>query len=72
VFGNIIIYPQLYLILKNKSAWDVSSSGFMGTFIFSVFGLIYGIFKKDTPMMISNALLGFGSLLIIIAIHIYK
>jgi uncharacterized protein with PQ loop repeat len=71
-FVNILIWPQLYTIIKNKSAWDVSLCGYVAALVFSILGLIYGIVKKDASIVIFNGLSSIGTLLIVIALSIYR
>ena len=72
MFGQILVYSQLYTIIKNRSAWDVSLTGFKVAFIFAFFFLIYGFIKKDTSLIIFNTFSGIGTLFVIIALFIYQ
>lgn len=72
IFVQIIMYFQMYCIIKNKSAWDVSYIGFVSGFIFAFGGLIYGLLKKEKQLFVLGAILSFSSFLVVVAIHIYQ
>lgn len=63
---------QMFLIIKNKSAWDVSYIGYVAAFIFAVCILIYGLLKKEKQLIAVSALLSFNSFLVAAAIFIYR
>jgi uncharacterized protein with PQ loop repeat len=72
IFGQIMLWPQLYLILKNKSAWDVSVNGFLGAFIFAFWCLVYSILKKDIQFILISGFLALSSFLVVISIFIFE
>ncbi len=62
VFGQILAYSQLYLIIKNKSAWDVSFFGFVSGFLFA--------FSKR--LITVSGISSIGAFLVVVAIFIYQ
>jgi uncharacterized protein with PQ loop repeat len=62
----------MYLIIKNKSAWDVSYTGYITAFILAFCGLLYGLLKKEKQLIAVSALLSFNSFLVAAAIFIYR
>ena len=69
--GNLMFYVQGYEIFYSRSAAAVSLSGFM----ISVFGLsswlIYGIYLKNTPLIVANAVGVVGAILVVSGILRY-
>lgn len=51
----------MYLIIKNKSAWDVSYTGYVTAFIFAFCSLLYGLLKKEKQLIAVSVLLSFNS-----------
>ncbi|MEO5592727.1 MAG: SemiSWEET transporter [Chitinophagaceae bacterium] len=48
--------PQAYKTIKTKSTSDLSVSTFSMLFIGTIFWFFYGIFIKDTPIMLANGI----------------
>jgi len=72
IFAQIIMFFQMYLIIKNKSAWDVSYTGYVIAFIFAFCNLLYRLLKKEKQLIAVSVLLSFNSFLVAAAIFIYR
>ncbi len=72
VAGQVLFYGQLYTIIINKSADNVSLLGFACGFVSQLSWLIYGYRLRDTPLIISGGLGAVGAILTIISIIIYN
>lgn len=72
IFGAFLFYSQFYTIVRNKSAQDVSLTGFICSFISVTSWLIYGLMLHDRPLIMSNIIASIGALLVVIAILIYQ
>jgi len=54
--------PQAYKTIKTKSTSDLSTSTFSMLFIGTICWFFYGIFIKDTPIMLANGITGYSDL----------
>lgn len=57
--------PQLVVIIKRKSAKDISIVMYEVLFIAQILWMIYGILKNDLQIILTNALTSFLTILII-------
>ncbi|MEC7784400.1 MULTISPECIES: SemiSWEET family sugar transporter [Leeuwenhoekiella] len=56
IFTTIAVLPQVYKVLRTKSAKDISLPMFMCLLIGVGSWTIYGILKEDWPIIITNGL----------------
>jgi len=57
--------PQLIKIIKNKKSNDVSLSMFVILAIAQILWVVYGIYRSDVQIIITNVIAGFITLFII-------
>ncbi len=72
IFGQLVFFAQAYKIFTTHHAGDVSLFGFCTGLVSVTSWLIYGIFIKDTPLVIANSVAVLGALLVVIGIFIYR
>jgi MtN3 and saliva related transmembrane protein len=69
VAGFLIVcsfIPQLILIIKHKSAKDISITMYIVLLIAQILWMIYGILKYDFQVILTNAITSLLTILIII------
>lgn len=69
VAGFLIVcsfVPQLVMIIKNKSAKDISVTMYIVLLIAQVLWMVYGVLKRDFQVIVTNAVTSFLTILIII------
>lgn len=69
VAGFLIVcsfVPQLVMIIKNKSAKDISITMYIVLLIAQILWMVYGILKHDFQVIITNAITTLLTILIII------
>lgn len=69
VAGFLIVcsfVPQLVMIIKNKSAKDISVTMYIVLLIAQVLWMVYGVLKRDFQVIVTNAVTTFLTILIII------
>jgi MtN3 and saliva related transmembrane protein len=69
VAGFLIVcsfVPQLIMIIKNKSAKDISVTMYIVLLIAQVLWMVYGVLKRDFQVIVTNAVTTFLTILIII------
>ena len=57
--------PQLVMIIKNKSAKDISITMYVVLLIAQILWMIYGILKHDFQVIVTNAITSLLTILII-------
>ncbi len=70
--GNLLFFFQAYKIISDQSAANISLIGFSISSIALTSWFLYGIFLKNIPMIIANAVGSIGSILVLICIIIYS
>lgn len=70
--GHFMFVLQTYKLWVSKSAEDLSLEGFIVSFFSLVSWLIYGLLKKDLPLIIVNIFGAVASLVCIISILILR
>lgn len=68
----VCLIPQLYRIIKNKSANDVSLIMYVLLFCAQILWTSYGVLKNDLQVTITNSISGFITTLIIFSSIYYK
>jgi MtN3 and saliva related transmembrane protein len=58
--------PQLIIIIKNKSAKDISITMYIVLLVAQILWMVYGILKSDFQVIITNAITSLLTILIII------
>jgi MtN3 and saliva related transmembrane protein len=71
VVGQMVFYAQAYKIFVSKSARDVSLLGFTFGFISVASWLVYGLIKRDQPLIIANSVAVVGAMAVLVGIGIY-
>jgi MtN3 and saliva related transmembrane protein len=71
VAGQLVFYGQAYKIFVYRSAHDVSLLGFTFGFISVASWLVYGLIKRDQPLIIANSVAVFGAMAVLIGIGMY-
>jgi MtN3 and saliva related transmembrane protein len=71
VVGQMVFYAQAYEIFASSSARDVSLLGFTFGFISVSSWLVYGLIKRDQPLIIANIVAVVGALAVLIGIGMY-
>ena len=69
--GQALFFFQAYKIFTNHSASDVSFHGFLAGLVSVTSWLIYGIWIKNTPLIMANLAACIGALLVIVGIVMY-
>lgn len=72
ILGPLMTVPQILLIWENKTAAGVSISSWLGFVAYNTVWLIYGITRKDPPIILSNSLWVFLQILVVISAIIYR
>lgn len=70
--GNLMFYVQGYEIFHTHSAGSISLSGFSISAIGLASWLAYGIYLKNTPLIVANAFGIVGALLVISGVLLYR
>ena len=70
--GQLAPYLQAYKTFTTESAGDLSIPAYVVVFISIVSWLLYGVFIKDYPLIISNIVGFIGTVIVIIGIIIYS
>jgi len=70
--GNLMFYMQAYKIFTTKNAVSISLLGFTFSFVALSSWLIYGIFLKNKPLIVSNLVGVVGTILVLIFTIIYS
>lgn len=70
--GQLLFYIQAITIFANKSAQDVSLTGFCVSLFALASWLIYGIILKNRVLIIANIVGCVGALLVILGVMIYQ
>jgi uncharacterized protein with PQ loop repeat len=65
-------FSQLYLIVKNQSAKDVSLFGFICSLVSGTSWLFYGLMVHDQPVIVTNAIGATLVALTIVAVLAYR
>ena len=55
VFTSVSLLPQLIKIVKEKKVEELSVGMFVSLMIGLVLWIIYGVLRKDSPIVITNA-----------------
>ena len=63
----ISLLPQLYTIIYNKSSKDISISMYLLLLIAQCLWFLYGLLKHDLQVLLTNAIAGVLTILIIVA-----
>jgi MtN3 and saliva related transmembrane protein len=71
VVGQMVFYAQAYKIFVSASARDVSLLGFTFGFISVASWLVYGLIKRDLPLIIANSVAVIGAMAVLIGIFMY-
>jgi len=71
LLGSLAYYIQAYKTFKIKKANDLAKISYLLSCFTSVNWLLYGIFNKDVPLVISGVISTIGSGLVIIGIILY-
>ena len=70
IFAGFLIVcsfvPQLIIIIKNKSAKDISITMYIVLLVAQILWMIYGILKYDFQVIVTNAVTSVLTILIII------
>ncbi|MFY9589256.1 SemiSWEET family sugar transporter [Rickettsia endosymbiont of Halotydeus destructor] len=69
--GNLMFYVQAYKIFTCKSASSVSLPAFTISAVALTSWLLYGIFLKNTPIIVANIVGLVGALIVLVAIMVY-
>jgi MtN3 and saliva related transmembrane protein len=64
--------PQVFTLIRHKSAKDISLPMFITLFTANILWLIYGLHLKDTPLIYTNGLAGLIALTNVILIIKYR
>jgi MtN3 and saliva related transmembrane protein len=68
IAGLLIILsliPQLVIIIRNKSAKDISVLMYIVLFVAQILWLVYGVLKNDLQVTITNVITSFITILVI-------
>ncbi len=68
IAGLLIIVsfiPQLFTIIKNRSARDISIAMYLLLLVAQILWMVYGILKSDLQIIATNAITAFLTILII-------
>lgn len=68
IAGLLIILsfiPQLVIIIRNKSAKDISVLMYIVLLVAQILWLVYGVLKNDLQVTITNAVTSFITILVI-------
>jgi MtN3 and saliva related transmembrane protein len=71
VVGQMVFYAQAWKIFASSSARDVSLLGFIFGFISVASWLVYGLIKRDQPLIIANSVAVLGAMAVLIGIGMY-
>lgn len=71
VVGQMVFFAQAYKIFSSKSAHDVSSIGFAFGLISVWSWLVYGLIRRDPPLIIANVVAVIGATAVLIGIGMY-
>ncbi len=71
VVGQMVFYAQAYKIFEARSARDVSLLGFTFGFISVASWLVYGLIKRDQPLIIANIVAVIGAMSVLTGIGMY-
>jgi MtN3 and saliva related transmembrane protein len=72
VLGQFMFFFQAYHIFVNRSAKDVSFSGFLVGFVAASSWLIYGLQIKNRVVIVSNVIALIGIFLILLGTILYS
>lgn len=65
-FTTMANIPQTYVIIRERSAHDVSATTYYLLLAGTLLWVTYGIFKSDWPIIISNGISSLTSIMILI------
>jgi MtN3 and saliva related transmembrane protein len=65
VFTTIANIPQAYIIIREKSAREVSATTYGILFLGTSFWVAYGILKEDWPIIVTNSISTLTSMIIL-------
>lgn len=68
---SINLFPQIYLIIKNKNAHSVSYSTYVMNMISSLLLFIYAFNENLIPILLGNTMIFFCSVIIVILKYTY-
>jgi MtN3 and saliva related transmembrane protein len=71
VLGQTLFFAQAYKIFMSTCARDVSLVGFTCGFISVSSWLVYGLIKRDPPLIIANSVAVVGALAVLVGIDLY-
>lgn len=69
--GNLMFYFQAYEIFNSKSSGSVSLFGFSISIIALNSWLVYGIYIKNKPLVITNIVGVLGAILVVLGIILF-
>ena len=72
VFTSASLLPQVIKILKEKKVEDLSVTMFVSLMIGVLLWIVYGVFKKDFPIIVTNSFSVLLNLFILILRAKYK
>jgi MtN3 and saliva related transmembrane protein len=64
--------PQILLIWQTKTAAGVSLFAWLGFIAYNTIWLMYGIVRKDPPIIISNSLWVSLQIVVVISVLLYR
>jgi MtN3 and saliva related transmembrane protein len=72
ILTSISLLPQLIKIVKEKEAEDVSPAMLIILLCGVILWIVYGVMKKDLPIIITNSFSAFTNIILIFLVIKYK
>lgn len=65
IFTSVSLLPQLIKIIRDKKVEDLSTAMFISLMIGLILWVVYGIFKNDWPIIVTNSFSVFLNIIIL-------